>query len=222
MLIAIDTATRSMGIALHDGQVIVAEQHWITRSYHTMQLAPEIALMLRRAEKTASSLTAVAVAKGPGSYTGLRIGMALAKGLALAHNLRMVGIPTLDIIAFNQPQRDEPMLVIIEAGRGRVATMWYKWDSTEWQGLSEPENLTWEEIVDNLEEETYICGEINSRGRNLLKEEPLALIAPPALSVRRPGVLADLGLQKIRSGNVDDPSVLAPIYLPPRSSESPA
>ena len=52
MLIAIDTATRSMGIALHDGNVIVAEHHWITRSYHTMQLAPEIALMFRRAEKT--------------------------------------------------------------------------------------------------------------------------------------------------------------------------
>ncbi len=219
MLLAIDTATRSMGLALHDGHEIIAEHHWITRGYHTVQLAPEIALMLRRADLSASSLTAVAVAKGPGSYTGLRIGLALAKGLALAHNLRMIGIPTLDIIAYNQPQSGRPMLVVIEAGRGRLAGMWYKWDSEGWQGLDDPENLTWDEIVENLEEETYICGEIGAKGRVVLKDEPLALIAPPALSVRRPGVLAELGWQRVRTGLVDDPSVLAPIYLSPRSSE---
>jgi tRNA threonylcarbamoyladenosine biosynthesis protein TsaB len=220
LLLAIDTATRSMGIALHNGYEILAEHSWITRGYHTMQLAPEIALMLRRANVTATSLTAVAVAKGPGSYTGLRIGMALAKGLALARNLRMVGIPTLDIVAYNQPQREESMLVVLQAGRGRVAGMWYKWGSTGWTGLNRPENMTWEEIVENLEEPTYVCGEISSKGRAILKDEPLVLISPPALSVRRPAVLADLGLQKIRSGMVDDPSVLAPIYLPPRNTEA--
>jgi tRNA threonylcarbamoyladenosine biosynthesis protein TsaB len=219
LLLAIDTATHSMGIALHDGNEILAEHHWVTHGYHTMQLAPEIVLMLRRAEKTASSLTAVAVAKGPGSYTGLRIGMALAKGLALVHNLSIIGIPTLDILAHHQPQRDEPMLAVIEAGRGRVAGMWYKWDSTGWQGIKDPENLTWDEILDNLEEETYICGEITTKGRALLKDEPLAIIAPPPYSVRRPGILADLGWQKIRSGKSDDPSSLAPIYLTPRSKE---
>ena len=219
MLLAIDSATRSMGIALHDGHEIIAEHYWITRGYHTMQLAPEIVLMFRRAEKSASNLTAVAVAKGPGSYTGLRIGMALAKGLALVHNLRMVGIPTLDITAHSQPQSDKSMLVVVEAGRGRVAGMWYKWDSAGWQGIKEPENLTWAEIIENLEEETYICGEIGAKGRVVLKDEPLAMVAPPPLSIRRPGVLADLGWQMIRSGKTDDPSILAPIYLPPRSSE---
>ena len=87
MLLAIDTATNSIGIALHDGNQLISEHHWISQRYHTVQLAPEIALMLRRSEKSASGLTALAVARGPGSYTGLRIGMALAKGLALAHNL---------------------------------------------------------------------------------------------------------------------------------------
>jgi tRNA threonylcarbamoyladenosine biosynthesis protein TsaB len=220
LILAIDTATRAMGIALHNGHEILAEHTWITRGYHTVQLAPEIALMLRRAEMTAVNLTAVAVSKGPGSYTGLRIGMALAKGLALVHNLRMVGIPTLDIVAYSQPPRAEPMLAVLEAGRGRVAGMWYKWGSTGWEGLDEPENMTWEEIQENLEETTYICGEISNKGRALLEDDSLALISPPALSVRRPGVLADLGLQKIRSGMVDDPSLLAPIYLPPRSSET--
>jgi tRNA threonylcarbamoyladenosine biosynthesis protein TsaB len=217
LLLAIDTATRSMGIALHDGYQIIAEHYWITHDYHTVELAPDIALMLRKAERTAASLTAVAVAKGPGSYTGLRIGMALAKGLVLAHNLRMIGIPTLDIIAYHQPQRSEPMLAVIEAGRGRLAGMWYKWDSEGWQGLDAPENLTWDEILDQLQEETYICGEIGAKERAFLKDEPFALLASPPLSVRRPAVLAELGWQKVRTGMTDDPSKLAPIYLSPRS-----
>jgi tRNA threonylcarbamoyladenosine biosynthesis protein TsaB len=219
LLLAIDTATRSIGIALHDGHEIIAENHWVSRGYHTVQLAPEIALMLRRADLTAANLTAIAVAKGPGSYTGLRIGMALGKGLALTHNLPMIGVPTLDIIAYHQPQRLEPMLVVIEAGRGRKAVMWYKWGSGSWQGLNGPENMTWGEILENLEEETYICGEIDAKGRAFFKDEPLAILASPALSVRRPGVLAELGWQKIRGGMVDDPSVLAPIYLSPRNSD---
>lgn len=218
MLLAIDTATRSVGIALHDGYEIMAEHHWISRRYHTMQLAPEIALMLRRSEKTAAGLTAVAIAKGPGSYTGLRIGMALAKGMALAHNLRMVGIPTLDIIAYSQPQRPEPMLAVIHAGRGRLAGMWYKWGSTNWEAQGEPENMTWDKIIDQLAEDTYICGEIGKDGRDILKDDSLAIVASPALSVRRPGILAELGWQRLRAGKTDDPSTLAPNYLQPRSS----
>jgi len=219
VLLAIDTATRSIGLALHDGNEILAEHHWITRGFHTVELAPEIALMLRKAECAASSLRAIAVSKGPGSYTGLRIGMSLAKGLALVHNIPIIGIPTMDIVAHQQPQREEPMLVVIEAGRGRLAGMWYKWGLTGWEGMDEPESMTWQEILDNLEEETYICGEIGAKGRAILKEEPLALVAHPALSVRRPGVLAELGWQKMRSGMVDDPATLAPIYLRPKDSE---
>jgi len=220
VLLAIDTATKSVGIALHDGQQLIAEHHWISHRYHTMQLAPEIALMLRRAEITAASLSALAVAKGPGSYTGLRIGMALAKGLALVHNLRMVGVPTLDIVAQSQPQRDEPMLALIQAGRNRLAGMWYKWGSTTWEAQGELENFTWDEIIDRLEEDTYLCGEIGSEGRSVLKDDPFAIVAPPALSIRRPGFLAELGWWRLRSGNSDDPSELVPIYLQPRSSRT--
>jgi tRNA threonylcarbamoyladenosine biosynthesis protein TsaB len=219
VLLAIDTATKSVGIALHDGNQLIAEHHWISHRHHTMQLAPEIALMLRRAEKTAAGLTALAVAKGPGSYTGLRIGMALAKGLALAHNLQMVGIPTLDIVAHSQPQRSEPMLVIIQAGRKRLAGMWYNWGSSGWEPEGELVNYSWPEIIDQLEEDTYLCGEIDSAGRSMLEDDPYALVAPPALSVRRPGFLAELGWQRLRSGKTDNPSELIPIYLDPRSSE---
>jgi tRNA threonylcarbamoyladenosine biosynthesis protein TsaB len=218
LLLAIDTATRSIGIALHNGHELVAEHHWASDGHHTIQLAPEVALTLRRAAVATANLTAVAVTKGPGSYTGLRIGMALAKGLALAHNLRMVAIPTLDIVALVQPERPEPMLCLIQAGRARLAGMWYKWGLTGWEAFDGPVNMTWSDIIAGLEEETYICGEIGTEGYAALKDEPLALLATPALSVRRPGVLAELGWQKLRSGEVDDPHTLAPIYLHSKGS----
>ncbi|NIM94159.1 MAG: tRNA (adenosine(37)-N6)-threonylcarbamoyltransferase complex dimerization subunit type 1 TsaB [Anaerolineales bacterium] len=213
MLLALDTATRAIGVALHSGDELLAEHTWVSRGYHTVQLSPEIALMLRRANCSPSDLTAVAVARGPGSFTGLRIGMALAKGMALAHHLRMIAVPTLDILAGSQPPREEPMFAVLQAGRGRIAAVWYNWSPTGWEAEDEAETMTWEDVIASLEEETYICGEIDRDGLTVLREEPLAIIASPALSLRRPGILAELAWSRMRNGDVDDPASIEPAYL---------
>ena len=218
MLLAIDTATRSIGLALHSGEELLAEHVWLTKAYHTVELAPEIALMLRRADRHISDLTAIAVAKGPGSYTGLRIGMALGKGLCLVHNLKIVAIPTHSIVAHAQPSRKEKLVAVISAGKGRIAALWYKWGSRGWESKSEPENMTWDELVSALDEKTYICGEIGTEVRKKLKEVDLAILSSPAQSLRRPGVLAELGWVRIHSGEIDDPATLAPIYLQSQGS----
>ena len=148
MLLAIDTATKALGIALYSGTEVIAESLWRSHGRHTIELAPEVALALRRANVGNDSLTGVAVALGPGSYTGLRIGLALAKGLALVHKLELIGIPTLDILAQAQPARDEPMLCVIQAGRSRLAALWYKWDrKAGWKARKKPQTLTWEEVL---------------------------------------------------------------------------
>ena len=220
MLLAIDTATRMTGIALHDGSHVLAESIWLGVDHHTIELAPEVALMLRRVGGTPASLTGLAVAQGPGSYTGLRIGMALAKGLALAHNLPLVGIPTFDILARSQPHRPEPMLVVIQAGRNRIAGMWYKWRHDGWQSQAEAESLTWVDVIERLGERTYISGEIDTQGREALSNEPKAVLAPPAQCVRRPSFLAELAWEQVRSGKISDPAALALIYLKPRSESA--
>ena len=220
MLLAIDTATRMTGIALHDGSHVLAESIWLGVDHHTIELAPEVALMLRRVGGTPASLTGLAVAQGPGSYTGLRIGMALAKGLALAHNLPLVGIPTFDILARSQPHRPEPMLAVIQAGRNRIAGMWYKWRHNGWQSQAEAESLTWADVIERLGERTYISGEIDTQGREALSNEPQAVLAPPAQCVRRPSFLAELAWEQVRSGKISDPAALALIYLKPRSEST--
>ena len=220
MLLAIDTATRMTGIALHDGSHVLAESVWLGVDHHTVELAPEVAIMLCRVGGTPTSLTGLAVAQGPGSYTGLRIGMALAKGLALAHNLPLVGIPTFDILARNQPHRPETMLAVIQAGRNRIAGMWYKWGHNGWQSQAEAENLAWADVLERLGERTYVCGEIDSQGREALANKPHVVLAPPAQCIRRPSFLAELAWEQVRSGKVSDPAALSLIYLKPRGESA--
>jgi len=214
VILAIDTATQAIGIALHDGAKLIAEHHWIMQSFHTVQLAPETALMLRHAGCKVSSLSAIAVAQGPGSYTGLRIGMAMAKGMALAHNLPMIGVPTLDILAYSQPKRSESMLAVVHAGRGRVAGLWYKWSSDRWKASGVPEVLSLDGMMEVIKSITYICGEIDGPAREALRNEPMVILAPPAFCLRRPGFLAEIAWERLRAGQVDDPERLIPIYLP--------
>jgi len=100
MLLAIDTSTRQAGIALYDDDKgLLAEYNWHSANRHTEELLPATAQMLERAGVTARDLTAVGVAIGPGSFTGLRVGLAAAKGLALAQDLKLVGVSTLDFTA---------------------------------------------------------------------------------------------------------------------------
>jgi tRNA threonylcarbamoyladenosine biosynthesis protein TsaB len=171
MLLALDTATDLVGIALHDGQTILSECSWMGARRQTSELAPEVALTLRRVNVTTRQLSAVAVAIGPGSFTGLRIGLAFAKGLALAHRLPLVGVPTLDILAWGQPRRDEPMLAVLHAGRGRLVGVWYKWKASGWQATSDPELIPWPELRERITSPTYVCGEIGKDHREARSEE---------------------------------------------------
>jgi tRNA threonylcarbamoyladenosine biosynthesis protein TsaB len=213
VLLAIDTATRMLGLALHDGTRVLSEHTWYGAGYHTVELAPEIALALNQLAVEPSSLTGVAVAVGPGSYNGLRIGLAMAKGLALSHGLALVGVPTLDILAGGQPPREDPMLALIEAGRGRAVGVWYKWTRKGWSARKGALNLRWDEIPAELKQSTYICGELDQNSREVLRNSAFAELAPPALCVRRPSVLAELALEKVRQGKPEDPAKLSPIYF---------
>lgn len=213
MLLALDTATRMIGIALHDGENLLAESLWMGGRRHTVLLAPEVALMLRKIHAEVGNLTAVAVTSGPGSYTGLRIGMAFAKGLALSHHLPLVDVTTLDVLAHGQSKRTEPMLALIEAGRKRVVGMWYKWGRSGWKVRGEAGNYTWDEVISQLEKKSYICGEISSSARRKLKEVSNARLASPADSVRRPGILAELAWERIRKAELKETSEIRPVYL---------
>lgn len=214
MLLALDTSTQTTAIALYDEPVIIGEMTWRTASHHTVELAPAVVDLMKRCAVKPSELEVVAVALGPGSFTSLRIGLALAKGLALSLSIPIIGISTFEFQAAQQPQAAEPMFTVLPAGRTRMAVQEYTSKSGKWQPLDEARVMTPEEISDRISAPTRICGEMSAAERQVIgRKWKNAMIAPPALAMRRPAVLAELAWKRWKEGRVDDPILLAPIYL---------
>lgn len=214
MLLALDTSTRTVGLALYDGNQVLVEMTWTSLDHHTVELAPAVADVLSKSGISAADLRALAVAIGPGSFTGLRIGLAFAKGLALVHRLPLIGIPTLEALAQAQPVQDMPMAAILKAGRGRLAVAWYQPGKEAWDFKGQIEVVTPHELVERITIPTLVCGELSEAERQVLsRRRRTAVLCSPARCLRRPGYLAELAWKRWLTGKVDDPSNLAPIYL---------
>ena len=158
-------------------------------------------------------IQALGVALGPGSFTSLRVGLSLVKGLALARHLPLIGIPTLDILAAAQPASKLPLAVAIQAGRGRLAVGWYKSSKNGWQATGPARVVTVEALMDEVKSPFIVCGEFTAEERQKLAKKAEIHLASPAQSVRRPAVLAELAWARWQTGEVDDEASLAPIYL---------
>ena len=214
MLLAIDTSTAQIGMALYDGTSIPGELFWQSHAHHTEQLAPALAGLLERAGLTIVSIRALGVAIGPGSFTSLRVGLAFAKGLTLARHLPLMGIPTLDIVATGVPLADRKLAAVVQAGRSRLAVGWYKPTASGWKSEGPATTMTAEELEQKIRKPVIICGELTALDRHHLARKYVNVtIASPAQCVRRPGILAELAWDRWVAGKTDTPAGLAPIYL---------
>ena len=214
MLIAIDTSTAQVGLALYDGNQVLGEMTWTTRLHHTTELAPALTGLLSRSGVSMDMISALGVAVGPGSFTSLRVGLSLVKGIALARHLPVIGISTFDIIAAAQPAGKHPLMTVIQAGRKRIAFKVYKCLKNEWQAEGEVRSGTVDEFLDGIESPTYVAGELSSDDRaRLSRKRANVLLASPVYCVRRPSILADLAWARWQKNEVDDAASLAPIYL---------
>lgn len=213
MLLAIDTSTRAMGVAFYDGTRVLCEMTWISKNHHTIELAPSIDQALVHIGADSGDLQAIGVAIGPGSFTGLRIGLALAKGLALSNRLPVIGIPTLNILAAALPvQPASRLAAVLEAGRRRMAIRWYQAKDGVWCPEGDLQNLAIEEFIETVCDPVLVCGELTGETRQRLSKTK-GIIASPVQCVRRPAVLAELAWKRWRANDIDDPGTLKPIYL---------
>ncbi|MEP0807419.1 MAG: tRNA (adenosine(37)-N6)-threonylcarbamoyltransferase complex dimerization subunit type 1 TsaB [Chloroflexota bacterium] len=212
MLLAVDTSTPQVGLALYDGARVLAECAWRSSQRHTVELAPAVADLLTRCGATMNDVQALGVALGPGSFTSLRVGLSLVKGLALARHIPLVGIPTLDVLAHAQPLGRHPLLCAIQAGRGRFALGVYKTSRKRWQAQGPARVVNLEALMAEAQSPARVCGEFSVEEIQKMKAAGIRL-ATPAASVRRPSVLAELAWERWQAGDVDDEAALAPIYL---------
>ncbi len=214
MLVAIDTATDQASLALHDGFRVHVEHTWEAPRRQTTELVPRLAAAMEQLDLKPRQLSGVAVTRGPGSFTGLRIGLSVAKGLAVAQGLPLVGVPTLDVVAAAQGRDRRQLAAVLQAGRGRISVAVYRWQFGGWQIQEEPRLTTWANLEKELGEPTLFCGEIDRAGAEVVARlGDRAVLLPAPWRLRRAAFLAELGWQRLNRGDTDDPASLTPIYL---------
>lgn len=217
MLLALDTSTKQAGIALYDGaRGLIAEHNWHSANRHTEELMPAVARMMAQAGATSRDLRVAAVALGPGSFTGLRVGLAAAKGLALANGLALLGIPTLDVVAYPHQPQPVPVIAVIQAGRGRVFWAPYAHGPGGWAAQEAPALSTVTALAEAIVRPIVFVGELTLADRKTLTEllgRMRANFLGPARAMRRAGYLAELAWARYEAGGRDDPATLSPIYL---------
>ena len=215
MLLAIDTSTDTASLALVQDSQVLAELTWRCEQNHSVELLPRLADLLSQAKSSLQSINCIIVAKGPGSFNGLRVGVSTAKGLAFSLDIPIVGISTLEVEAYQHAETNLPICPIFNAGRGEIATAIYQMKDNEWRQIIGGHITTVETLCSQITTKTLFCGEfvasIAGELRKQLKRK--AIISSSTARLRRASFLAELGQQRLAAGNYDNPATLHPLYL---------
>ncbi len=213
--LAIDTSTDTASLALTAELDILAELTWRCGQNHTRTLLPNLAYLLERNDATVKSIDAVTVARGPGSFNGLRVGISIAKGLAFSLDIPIVGVSTLEAAAYQHAESGLPVCAIQSAGRGEIAAAIYQMQDATWRQVQAEYLTTPANLAETISGKTIFCGDITPTLSDELKSRlgEKAVIATPAARLRRAGYLAELGRKRLAAKDWDDPASLAPLYL---------
>lgn len=215
MELSIDTASEVASIALSREGVLEAEATWRCRRNHTVELLPAIERLLAGAGAAKSDLTAVFVCTGPGMYTGLRVGVSTAQGLAYALATPVVGVGRLELDAKQHATYPGRIVAVHRAGRGDLA--WAAYRPSPWREVTAPRLDRPEEVLRKVRGRTLFCGEVDEALASAIGATLGAkgVIASPAASVRRAGTLAEVGFERLSAGQGQPAGELRVVYLRP-------
>jgi tRNA threonylcarbamoyladenosine biosynthesis protein TsaB len=212
--LSIDTASELASIALSVDGKMTAEITWRCHRNHTVELLPAIERLLSQSQVERMDLAAVFVCAGPGMYTGLRVGISTAQGLARGLGIPALAVGRLELDAYPHAGFPGSVVGLHRAGRGDLA--WAAYSGSPWRELSPPMLSKPEEIAACIEGPALLAGEVDEEtaGRIRGPRDDIA-VAPPAGSVRRAGTLAELGFKRLLAGEAGEAALLRPIYLRP-------
>jgi tRNA threonylcarbamoyladenosine biosynthesis protein TsaB len=150
IILSIDSSTPVAGIAVSDGKKLLGEVMINTQNTHSEKLMPMVAQLLHDLQMNIQQIDAVAITCGPGSFTGLRIGMATAKGIVQGGNKKLIAIPTLDTLAQNLNHYPGIICPIMNAQKKQVYTAIYKSTETGMERLSDYQAIEAETLAEQL------------------------------------------------------------------------
>lgn len=222
LILAIETATGCGGVALTRGTgdtgTVLAEYTLQPELTHSRRLLGSIAGMMAAVGVDWSALTAVAVSQGPGSFTGLRIGMAAAKGIAMAAGIPLVAVPSLDGLALQATPTDLPLCCLLDARKQQVYAAFYRFAGGRCRRIGPFLVVKPEELVRRIDEPTLMIGPGIQAGRTVFASHPLVRPAPSGFFHPRAAMIGFCGGQMLRDGAGDMAGECVPLYV--RASEA--
>ena len=216
-VLAIDTSTMVSTCAILEDEKLLGEYSLNQEITHSENLVPMIKEMLDNLELNISHIDLYGIAIGPGSFTGLRIGIATIKAFAHVFDKPMVGVCTLEGLAFNLPYRGI-IVPMIDARRNRVYTGIYRWENGNIINIMEPTIMEVDALLEYLNQ-NYDNIMINGNGSTLHKDNIISTLgekvelAPIGLNGCRAASICELSLLKWKKGQVDNYYTLVPDYL---------
>ena len=217
LILSFETSAKAAGVALHDGTKLLAECYQNTGLTHSQTLMVMAEDLLSQCGKQVQDLTAVAVANGPGSFTGVRIGVAAAKGFAWGRDIPCVGISTLEAMAVSLGAYDGYVCPVMDARRSQVYNALFAVKAGKLERIAEDRAISLADLgneLKNLEKSVFLVGDGSNLCYNTLLEGVPHLVLPAEHHMHQRAVgVAILAQQKLAAGKTCHGGALTPNYL---------
>jgi tRNA threonylcarbamoyladenosine biosynthesis protein TsaB len=217
LILALDTATEQGSLALAADDQLLMEYSLESHGAYLTRLLPGIDALLKNTGRRLEELAAVAASRGPGNFTGLRIGLASAKALAWSLGCPLVAVPTMEALAARFPYHPHPIGVVMDAKRGEVFWGLYRCPEDQPQTVTAPVRLPASQLPGLLAPPLLLTGPGLDACREVLEEAlPAAVsLAPPEMRAPRAATVAHLARRLLSQGLTASPAQLVPTYLRP-------
>ncbi len=221
-ILAIDTATQVSSVAVLKEGRLLAELTMQGKLTHSETLLPHIEQVLKMAAVAKEELTGIAVSNGPGSFTGLRIGLAAAKAMSYVLGIPLVGVSTLQALAYQLPAPGVRVMCLLDAQKGNAYVESYRWENNSLQVVDSVQVAKITDIVAacaNMNEQVILLGDaVQKKVAGKLELPANVSVAPPHIVMPRAACVAMLGQAKLMAGETDNVMDLEPVYI--RRSEA--
>jgi tRNA threonylcarbamoyladenosine biosynthesis protein TsaB len=216
-VLGIDTSSQAASIAIMDDQKLIAEYTINTKKTHSQKLMIMIEEMFKLSDMKIDEIDLIGVCIGPGSFTGLRIGMSTAKAIAHVRNIPIVGVNSLESLAFNMSFSKYTICPIIDAQRNQVYTNSYTWENNKLTSKDDIKVVSIDELVENAKngsDEVILLGEAVGLYKEKIENAKNINIAPNSNNISRASSLCQLAINKYNNKiDVHNCYTINPMYI---------
>ena len=216
-VLGLDTSSNATSIAVIEDNKLICEYTVNTKTTHSQKLMPMIENMLKISEINVNDMDMISICQGPGSFTGLRIGMATAKALSHVNNLPIVGVNSLELLAGNMDLSDKKICSILDAQRTQVYMGQYKFENNKLVEIKSVDVVEIDELLEELKssnEEWILVGEAVYKYEDKIKEIENICVPAPSHNVNKASSLCTIAMNKYDQ-NIDvyDCYTINPVYI---------